>query len=72
MAKAILEFDLPEDESDFNCARNGSMYLRILQDVYNAFRSKAKHASPLTNWGDAYDLLNETFRDNNFDPWEDE
>jgi hypothetical protein len=70
MPKATLTFELPEDNLEFKWATNGAKYLTILQDLHNVFRSKSKHADPRTEWGDAYDLLNETFRDHDFDPWE--
>jgi hypothetical protein len=70
MPKATLTFDLPEDQYDFKCSINGSKYLVTLQDVYNAFRSKAKHEKAETTWDDAYELFKNILNDNGLDPWE--
>ena len=43
MAKAILEFDLPEDRCDFDLARRGGEYFSLLEEVYRLCRNKLKH-----------------------------
>jgi hypothetical protein len=70
MPKATMTFDLPDEQYDFKCATNGSRYLHILQDMYNAFRDKSKYAQNDGSWDDAYDLFKSVCNENNFDPWE--
>ena len=70
MPKATLTFDLPEEESDFHQAVNGGKYLIAIQELYNEFRSKSKHAQETGSWADAYDLFNRVLSENNLDPWE--
>jgi hypothetical protein len=44
--KAILRFDLPEDQSDFDAARLGRTALSALWDIDNFCRSRLKHGEP--------------------------
>ncbi len=47
--KAILEFDLPDDQAEFdNAVLAGTMYSTIL-DVANQARSQLKHGAPETD-----------------------
>lgn len=47
--KAILEFDLPEDQAEFdNAVLAGTMYSAI-HDVANQVRSQLKHGAPETD-----------------------
>jgi glutamate-1-semialdehyde aminotransferase len=46
MPKAILEFNLPEDESDFNAAIVGRNAISILWDIDQRLRSLLKHGEP--------------------------
>ena len=41
--KAILEFELPEDNSDFTLANNGFKYWSILSDIDNHLRGVLKY-----------------------------
>ena len=40
--KAILEFDLPDDEYGFDVANNGWLYRAALVNIKNELRSKVK------------------------------
>jgi hypothetical protein len=48
MSKAILEFNLPEDQYDFEQAVNASKYRTILWDLDQFLRNKTKYASDET------------------------
>lgn len=41
--KAVLEFNLPEDQDDFDTATNGWKYRSVLCDIDNFLRSKLKY-----------------------------
>lgn len=43
--KAVLEFNLPEDQSDFNMATQGSEYYCVIDDVLNDLRCTLKYQS---------------------------
>lgn len=43
MPKAILEFNLPEDENEFIFAKNGIKYSIVLDDLDNWLRGKTKY-----------------------------
>jgi len=42
--KAILEFGLPEDTTEFHAAVNGPDAIAVLAELDNHLRMKAKHA----------------------------
>jgi len=42
--KAILEFNLPEDDQDFTVATNGLNFWHVLYDLDQSLRSKTKYA----------------------------
>jgi hypothetical protein len=41
--KAILEFDLPDDQDEFTMATKASKYWVALWDISQRYRSKLKH-----------------------------
>lgn len=41
--KAILEFNLPEEQSEFECAAQGANYRITLQNMASALRQKIKY-----------------------------
>ena len=41
--KAVLEFNLPEDQDDFDTATSGWKYRSVLCDIDNFLRSKLKY-----------------------------
>jgi hypothetical protein len=43
--KAILEFNLPEDKSDFIIAQNGIKYYCAIRDIEDLLRKKVKYES---------------------------
>jgi hypothetical protein len=45
--KAILEFDLPDDETEFNFATKGSEYYLTLWDLDQWLRAKIKYDDTL-------------------------
>jgi hypothetical protein len=57
--KAILEFDLTEEQAEFDFAINGSKYHSILWDLDNHLRGLIKYA-PDTQSEDTYKALQET------------
>jgi hypothetical protein len=59
--KAILEFNLPEDQVDFQDATNGSKWSFAMWKVDQELRSKTKYA-PDTMSKETYDAL-EAIRD---------
>lgn len=48
MPKAILRFDLPEEQSEFDCAISGSDYKAVLEEVLQMLRSKVKYGEDLS------------------------
>ena len=62
--KAVLEFNLPEDEYDFKLALNGSNFYSALFDIYNECRSYLKHSATSEEGirvvGNIIDLVPET------------
>ena len=69
--KAIIEFELPEDQEEYEKANNASKMYMALWDIRQLFRSKLKYNSDglndeqLEQWeamrGDFFDIL-----DNNY------
>ena len=61
MSKGILEFNLPEDASDFRLAQNAWKYKATLENLSNAFRAKVKYNDDprLISWQEARDLFND-------------
>ena len=69
--KAILEFNLPEDNQEFELATKGLKFWSVLYDLDQSLRAKTKYASddlPQEKY-DAYqeirDELRELMSDNN-------
>jgi len=42
--KAILEYNLPDDQSDFTLANNALNFWRVLYELDNELRAKTKYA----------------------------
>lgn len=62
--KATLEFNLPEDQDEFNFATRGSNYYIILWDIDQWLRSKMKYDDTLTDGQyEAYEKTREELRD---------
>jgi hypothetical protein len=41
--KAVLEFNLPDEQEDYMMAQNGNKYLYVLQDLDNYLRGLLKY-----------------------------
>lgn len=61
--KATLTFTLPDEEYEFQCAKDGSGYRRTLSDINECLRSITKHGATvphgatLSEWQDAAEHL---------------
>jgi cell fate (sporulation/competence/biofilm development) regulator YlbF (YheA/YmcA/DUF963 family) len=71
--KAILEFNLPEDQQDYDLANNGLNFWRVLYELDQELRAKTKYAEddlPQEKY-DAYqeirDKLHELMRESHVD-----
>jgi len=69
--KAILEFNLPDEQQDYDLANNGLNFWRVLYELDQELRAKTKYAAddlPQDKY-DAYqeirDKLHELMNDNN-------
>lgn len=63
--KAILEFNLPEDQQDFDLATKGMKMWSILWDLDQSLRAKTKYASddlPQDKY-DAYQEIRDELRE---------
>ena len=56
--KAILEFNLPDDQQDFDLAINGMKFWSVLYDLDQSLRAKTKYA-PDSLPQDKYDAYQE-------------
>ena len=71
--KAILEFNLPEDQTEYQMVNDASKMFSVIWDMKQWLRSQTKHA-PDSMSDDTYkafeecrDKLNELLIDNNLD-----
>jgi len=63
--KAILEFNLPDDQQDFDLAINGMKFWSVLYDLDQSLRTKTKYAPdslPQDKY-DAYQEIREELRE---------
>jgi hypothetical protein len=60
--KAVLEFDLPEDNSDFQAAINGSNYKNAIWDFDQLLRSEMKYKELSDDTYQAYKWCREELR----------
>ena len=63
--KAILEFNLPEDQQEFDLATKGMAFWSILWDLDQSLRAKTKYASddlPQDKY-DAYQEIRDELRE---------
>ena len=66
--KAILEFNLPEDQSDFGFAKDGHKYFKCLVELSQELRNKDKYSEEQeTSWGEVRRLFLATLADNGVD-----
>lgn len=60
MAKARLEFTLPEEESDFILAKNGGKYYSALWNIKNIMRKHWKYDEKMKDcWKEIEEQVNE-------------
>jgi hypothetical protein len=65
MPKGILEFNLPEDNSDFRLAQNAWKYKSVLEDFSNKLRSLCKHSNTKPkSWEEVRELFHEAVNEN--------
>lgn len=60
--KAILEFNLPEDKSDFNLAVKGSDWWYVCWKLDQELRSKMKYGNLSQNDYEIYERIREELR----------
>jgi len=53
--KGKLEFDLPEEDEEFNMAIKGALYRYVLQDVDNFMRDRIKYGNLPDKDADIYE-----------------
>ena len=76
MSKAILEFNLPEDQPEFNDAIKGGDWKHVCWEMDQYLRRNTKYASDDTNeealqaLKNAREFLNNLMVDNNVDLYE--
>ncbi len=64
MPKAILEFNLPEEQAEFDLAVNGDKYRIALEDLRDVLRTNAKHREDqATTWEAVRELFWETMKE---------
>jgi hypothetical protein len=72
MPKAILKFNLPQEQYEFNIAKCGGTYLAMLEEFDQALRSKYKYEEKQeTTWEEVRDLWYAHLNDNNIRLFED-
>jgi len=71
--KAILEFNLPEDNQDFTLATNGLKFWTVLYELDQSLRAKTKYAADdlpedkYNTYQEVRDELRELMSNNNVD-----
>jgi len=64
MPKITMEFNLPEDQEDFDDARNGAAYRRVIDELYNWIRSQSKYTDlQYVEWNDLREKISELMKD---------
>lgn len=59
--RAVLEFNLPEEQSEFDMANNAGHYFSTLWDLLQLLRDKAKYGE--SQFVDINELREEIYRD---------
>jgi hypothetical protein len=73
MAKVTIEFNLPDEQMEYFMATNGSKFHNVLWDVTQAVREKWKYGTKLDcTWDEVWELLWNIYKDNSFDPYDEE
>ena len=58
-----IEFNLPEQQQEYNICMNGFNYLCALQDTFNIFRNKLKYDECTEEEGRIYNEIWDKFMD---------
>jgi hypothetical protein len=66
--KAILEFNLPDDQADFDLCNNAAKVSNCLNAIFTQFRSWDKHDDN-HEWSNSYQDLWDIVKDHDVDPW---
>lgn len=61
--KAILEFELPDDQEDFDAARQGRIYYGKLFDVQNIMRKYRKYHEKTIEQEELFNLIDNDIRE---------
>lgn len=73
MPKAILEFNLPDEQSTYFQSINGTKFHAILWEITHQFRTKWKYNEKRDcTWDEVWELLWDVYKDYNFDPYDEE
>jgi hypothetical protein len=73
MSKVTLEFNLPDEQSEYFQASNGAKFHSVLWDVTHEFRQRWKYNEKREcTWDEVWELLWDVYNDNNFDPYTEE
>jgi hypothetical protein len=73
MPKAILEYNLPEEQMEYFMATNGSKFHSVIWDLVQRIREKRKYGDPLKGtWDDSWELMWDVFKDHSFNPYDEE
>ena len=71
--KALLEFNLPEDDEDFYMCVNANKSFVILQEMSNLFRRRWKHEECKTSGAEEFEAIRQEFfnfvQDQNLELW---
>jgi hypothetical protein len=75
MSKVTIEFNLPEEQSEYEVAHNAAKYLRVLTDFDQYLRNLIKYKSDTTEYKNfnpqmAREELNRILQENNIDIYE--
>ena len=73
MSKVTIEFNLPDEQVDYFMATHGHKFHSVLWDVTQKIREKWKYGKkPECTWDEVWELLWEIYKDNSFDPYDEE
>jgi hypothetical protein len=70
MPQVTIVYNLPDEENDYFMATNGSKFHSVLWDLTQKVREKWKYSNePSCTWDDMWELMWDTYKDNDFDPY---
>lgn len=65
--KAILKFTLPDEQADFDAARQGGEAKRVLWDIDQRLRAVCKHGEPSRETRELAEEIRQIIRDSSED-----